>query len=411
MRIDIYGNEEKRDFIILLISFILFPFFSLFFIFRKIYDGKYYALIFLAVFMGLLSMFYFPFGDQYRYYEWLKEYAYQSFDEIIDFNSVLIYRDLNIITLLVFFASKIGLTLELLRFILTTICYLLIFSVYRGILITNINILSKSTLWTLFLIYFLSMPFYFICFGLRTGVGICFFIYGLYNVINANRCRGYLGLLIASFCHAVFFLYLVIVVVVRFAKFSVSRQWLLLISCAIPLFSWTLLSYLYGNVDFFDAIMDSYIYGKWGGEYDWSFVNVRKRLFLGGMAMAYIYVIFFLRQERNFLYNFLSVNFSLCILFLPFGTFLERIVAISLPLLTLYILIYRGQSLSLFTKRLMLLLMMITFLTPFWIHRYPYRQAHIEKILYEPLPLILQNTYTSNEIYSHVNRDGEFVIR
>ncbi len=69
MRINIYGNEEKRDFIILLISFILFPFFSLFFIWGKIYDGKYYALIFLAVFMGLLSMFYFSFGNQYRYYE------------------------------------------------------------------------------------------------------------------------------------------------------------------------------------------------------------------------------------------------------------------------------------------------------------------------------------------------------
>lgn len=89
MRINIYGNEEKRDFIILLISFILFPFFSLFFIFRKIYDGKYYALIFLAVFMGLLSMFYFPFGNQYRYYEWLREYAYQSFDEVIDLNLIL----------------------------------------------------------------------------------------------------------------------------------------------------------------------------------------------------------------------------------------------------------------------------------------------------------------------------------
>lgn len=89
MRINVYGNEEKRCFIILLILFILFPFSSLFFIFRKIYDGKYYALIFLAVFMGLLSMFYFPFGNQYRYYEWLREYAYQSFDEVIDLNLIL----------------------------------------------------------------------------------------------------------------------------------------------------------------------------------------------------------------------------------------------------------------------------------------------------------------------------------
>lgn len=411
MYIGSFQNREKREFVILLVSFVLFPFFSLLFVLRKIYEGKDYALFFLATFMGLLSMFYFPFGDQYVYHEWLKEYAYQSLSEVIDFNSVLIYRDLNIITLCVYFASKIGLTLELLRFLLTTICYMLIFSVYKKIAIANRKNLSKNSLWILFLIYFLSMPFYFICFGLRTGVGICFFIYGLYSVANNNAGKGFLSLLIASFCHAVFFLYFAIVVILLKMRICISRRWLLIMSCVVFLFSWTLLSYFYGKVNFIDAIMDSYIYGNWGSEYGWTPVIVRNRLLLGGLALAYIYFILFLQQERNFLYNFMSVNFCLCILFLPFGTFIERIVAISLPLLTLYILIYRGQSLSLFTKRLMLLLMMITFLTPFWIHRYPYRQAHIEKILYEPLPLILQNTYTSNEIYSHVNRDGEFVIR
>lgn len=411
MRINIYGNEEKRDFIILLISFILFPFFSLLFIFRKIYDGKNYALIFLAVFMGLLSMFYFPFGDQYRYYEWLKEYAYQSFDEVFNLNSILIYKQLNIISLCVFGASKIGFTLELLRFILVTVCYVMVLNVYRKISATNKNALTKNDRWMLFLIYFLSLPFYFICFGFRTGVGICFLICGLYSIMNREKCKGFLGLLVASLCHVVFFLYFIVGLLLLNIRFYVSRKWLLLLLCIVPFISWILLSSLYGKLDFLDAIMDVYIYGAWGIEYEWSFASIRNKLFLGGFAVSYIYFILFSRKDKNLLYNFLTVNFFLLLLFLPFVTLTERIIAISLPLLTLYLFIYRSQCLSLFSKRVMLLLMGVTFLTPFWINRYPYRQAHIERILYEPLPFILMNTYTSNDIYSHVNPDGEFVVK
>ena len=168
--------------IYIIVFFIIFPFFSLPILFCEIYNGKKYPLVLLAIFMGGLSMFYFPYGDQYRYFTQLEIFKYLSFDEIFDFESILIFKELNIVNILIFVAAKIGLNLEIVRFLLTFTSCILLFNIFINLRelrqIPHSKILSLLT----FVVLFLSVPYYLINYGFRTGFGACLLTYGIYLI-------------------------------------------------------------------------------------------------------------------------------------------------------------------------------------------------------------------------------------
>lgn len=409
MSICFYNRKERQNFIILLALFFLFPFFSLPIVFRKIYEGKNYALHFLAIFMGLLSVYYFPFGDQYRYLEKLNLYSSLSFGEVFDSESIFIYKNLNLVNIYVFVASKLNLTLEFIRFTLTVSCYLLVFSIYKNF-IQDKHDQCLNDKWIRFLILYLSVPFFFISFGFRTGMGGCFLIYGILNLINGKHAKAFTGIFSSVFCHALFLIYVVFIILIINKKNKISKKIVFLISIVVTSFSFWFLNSIYGKIELLDILMDQYIYGDWGEEYEWSVFTVKVRIFLGGAALIYMYMIFFLLPKQNvFLWNLLCLNFCLLIFSLPFYTFTERLVAVSLPILSLYMIDCK-TILPKYRLGIVLFLLLVSFLSPFYIYRYQYGKAHIEEIAFFSIPVVLTNTYDIDYVNDYVDDEGLFIV-
>ena len=85
MKID---DKKLITTVIVCILFFILPFISIPILLIEIYNGRKYALYLLAIFMGVLSMFYFPSGDQYRYMQDLLLYRGASFEDVFDFSEV-----------------------------------------------------------------------------------------------------------------------------------------------------------------------------------------------------------------------------------------------------------------------------------------------------------------------------------
>jgi|GEM_PF-6422489 hypothetical protein len=409
MCISSYYKRERQNFIILLVLFFLFPFVSLPIVFRRIYEGKKYALHFLAIFMGLLSVYYFPFGDQYRYLEKLNLYSSLSFGEVFDIESIFIYKNLNLVNVYVFVASKLNLTLEFIRFTLIVSCYLLVFSVYENFVQDKYD-LCLNDKWIRFLILYLSVPFFFICFGFRTGMGGCFLIYGISNLINGKRMKAFVGILFSVLCHILFLIYVAFIMLIINRKNKISRKVVFLFSFVVVFASFWILNSIYGKIELLDVLMDQYIYGDWGEEYEWSFFTVKVRVFLGGAALIYMYMIFFLSPKQNvFLWNLLCLNFCLFVFSIPFYTFIERLVAISLPILVLYVIKYK-KMLPKYRLNIVLFLLLVSFLSPFYIYRYQYGKARIEEIVFCSFPVVLTNTYDIDYVNDYVDDEGLFIV-
>lgn len=131
-------KNQSRSLInkILVISvFIIYPLGSVPLILVDIYNKRKYAFILLAIFMGLWAMLYYPFGDQYRYFNNFERYFYLDFNEAFLFNiaSEFSLYTINLIDYFLFEYSKAGLHFEGFRFLLVFIAYLLTFHVHWNI--------------------------------------------------------------------------------------------------------------------------------------------------------------------------------------------------------------------------------------------------------------------------------------
>ena len=55
--------------VVVILLFVLMPFMSFYFVIAEVYNKRKYSYYLLFVLMGLFSMYYFPYQDQYRYME------------------------------------------------------------------------------------------------------------------------------------------------------------------------------------------------------------------------------------------------------------------------------------------------------------------------------------------------------
>ncbi|MBQ8224400.1 MAG: hypothetical protein IJZ86_03470 [Bacteroides sp.] len=384
--------------------FILLPTVSLPIIFTEIYNKKKYPLFLLAIYMGLLSMYYFPWGDQYRYMNYLTDYKYLHFKDVFDFSKVLIFRDLNIINILLFYAAKCNFTIELFRFSLVTYSYVLILSIFRNF--DSDNKLSLKSRFLCFLILFLAVPFYHICYGYRTGIAICFFVYGIYK-LGKGEYKGYAYLIIAAFTHYFFVLEILIYLVANNLRRYISIKTIAVLVVFLLLLTLLIINILYGKNSFIDIIIDLYIKGEHGLESSKSLKEVISTMLINGFVVAILFVIFLLGNYKGKFENLLYLNLCILLISIPFPTINERILALSVLLLTVYFL---SNKLTRLISKVIILLpfMFISLVYPYWKHRDIYALTQIIEIVYKPLPLILQHNVPENEVNKYIDYKGEY---
>lgn len=213
-------NSQKSTFIVCLVFFVC-PFLALPLVLVEIYNEKRYAFYLLAIFTGLLSMYYFPQGDQYRYWLDLHNFKYETWNEAFDFSQILIYRNLNLINIFIFICSRCDfITLEIIRFILVSGCAGLMFSMYLEISAKYKNLgYNRNKRFCMFIALALSIPYYGISYGFRTGVGSCFITYAVYCLFNHKQKTGILFMILAGLTHYFYIAYgLVLICSVRIKK-------------------------------------------------------------------------------------------------------------------------------------------------------------------------------------------------
>jgi len=393
---------------IVILLFILAPTISIPFILIEIYNKKKYPLLLLAIYMGLLSMFYYPWGDQYRYLNYIETYRHLNFNELFDFSKVLIFRDLNCVNLFLFIAAKSGFSLELFRFSLVVISYILIFDIFNDFdKDSNSIIISYNKRFIIFLYLYLSVPFYHICYGFRTGLAICLFAYGVYK-LETNKQNGYAFILLSCLTHYFFLAESIIYLISTKLRRNISKRNIVMIGGILIVILFFTLNYIYGKNAFIDIIIDTYINGEHGIESNKSIKDIFSTLLLNGILVIALYVIFLTYNYNNRLSNLLYLNLCILIISIPLPTINERFLAISVILIILYF--YITNKHILINKRIILLpLLIISLIYPYWKHRDIYALTKIEEIIYKPLPLIIQHQVDIDEVNKYINSDGEYI--
>lgn len=397
--------------LLLLLLFVFNPFIAMPFVLREIYYRKKYAQILLAIFMGCISMFYYPYGDSYRYMEQLDQFRYLSFDEIFDFDSVMIIRIFNLVNILMWIGARIGFTLELFRATLVFISFLLMYSVYNDIDGKNNSSQSLQARFIFFLIFTLSIPLYYITYGFRTGFGTCLFVYGLYQLMSSKqKIKGIVFIALAAFTHFYFILFALILAVAS-SRISGKRVMYILIIASIG--QMYIFNILYGKIEFLTRIMDSYIYGDYGNDFTWTLVGLVYLMLRNGFALMFAYYVFFHLNKGKpspnikLLQNILYICFGLLICSMSFKTIMERSIIIVTLLIAVYLVI-NSPRIKILCAKIWLWLLCIGFIMPYIVARDKYREARLERMTYYSLPQMLLNTYPPEEVNKHVDIDGTF---
>lgn len=394
-----------------IVLFITFPFISLPVIFKQIYKGKKYPLLLLAIFMGGVSMYYFPHGDQYRYFYYVETYKFYRFNEIFNFSSITIFRDLNLIQLYIYGISKIGLNIEIARFILTFISCCLIFDIYWNLDKTFKVFATKTIRFISFLIFFFAIPYYLIWYGFRTGFGACLFTYSIYLLyFKKKKNLGFIIMLLASFTHFLFALYLIIFLINHFVDYNLNLIKTITISFISLFCSFAFLNLLSGRIDFVDYMLNAYVYSEeYGkGSFNWLSIKAIPMYFNGVFNILIMFIAFFRLKKKGKFENIIYILFILCMFSFPYATFFQRIVRSSIPIIALYVITQMNNEIIFKMKRVILFFLIIAFLYPFWYHRVEYKYARFDKLFYSPLSTILSTHYDNKMVHSKVDVEGHF---
>ena len=384
---------------LLLLSFIFSPLLAAIMILIQVHSRKKCSLFLLALFMGFISTYYFPIGDQFRWLNDLIYYRKASFSNAFDFSDIYIFRDFNLVSFFVYLSAKIGFSLEIIRCIIVTICYVLMFDIFKRI--NNSGLFenhSSSYRFISFLLLFFAVPYFLVCYGFRTGIGAALFMYGFYLLVYEKRKESVIYLLLSVSCHIFYILWIFFLLMAYIIPKKIGRGLFIISLILILLASTTILfDYFYEKNELLDALMDDYVYR--------SRDNVdRHDLIISiiaywGLSVITFFFIFIRNSKARVADNFIYIVFLSIALFFPFQVLLQRSLAAFVPIIVVYFTIYRDTiNAKYLAAKLLLICLMFGFFTPFWRQRDMYSVSGLSNVLIYPAPVYLFHTYESEAL-------------
>lgn len=396
-------NSRRVITLIVSVTFLLYPLGSLPFLFIEMYNKRKYAFILLAIFMGLWSIFYYPFGDQYRYFNDYESYKYINLDEYFDWENPLITLRLNLVNLLLFFLAKLELNFEICRFLLVTWGYLLMFFILFKT--DRFKTDSYSKVFYLSIIMFLLVPFFWICFGFRTGTGATFFSYGIFLLLEKRNGWGILYIIVAALIHFMYILPLLLLLLPR--NIFLSKKTICVIIFFVLLFNsffLYIMNFLGNNILLMSSLIEGYINGEYGLEYNWYWFTYL--LFICNCAPLLCLLYSFLKKYSFSCYTtYLVYCIILISLFLPFQAPLERYIVCSTLLFGVYYIIHPYST---FHSQILILVLSVLFIQPFVLYRTAYQRSDQKVILYGSVISLLKHHYEWKDVNKHVFDDGTY---
>lgn len=376
------------------------PLLSFPFIVYDVYRQRKSAVYMFAFFLGIVAFLTPPVGDLYRHtrdYFAITNISYDTFIQSL--------KDDMLVQVFAYFLAKNGLGYPLARLIYTIVEISILGCIFNDLVNDEKN---KNKRFSLFVVCICGFNFISAVLGVRSGLAMCFFLFGYHLLYNKrNRIVSVIFLVLAMYTHFFYVPLSVILLLLYYFSFHLSKAkfiFLALITLGIGMMISSFLILKYWDTK------AGYLEGQWGTEY-LSIASFK------GMIYYYItrcwiiplYVFFVFNKERTSLRTLIYI-FSLAFLAtLGFATISGRILGVlSVLLMFYYLQYYRNCSVKL--ARYILLGSVLYFGSNLYTYRnvifFPSNNQYSE--MWKPLPLVLQNDYSKEWIYLHINKDGSF---
>ena len=431
------------------ILFFTWPLISLPFILYGVYNQKKYAYILLSLFTGLLSIYYPPFGDQYRY--WID--YHNVLDNNLDFvlslperlsapaelfapkaliaPGKLLNSRLSIMTLLEMLFKSMDANIEIMRFVIVSLCCMICLGISYDVCRQAPADENKAYRFLLFLAFFFSFPFFSICEGYRQGCGMCLILWAFHTVFFKRKyVWGTFLILMGIWFHPMYLFSLFIFILTPFLKNNNKRPWFLPCVAVFLLLSGEILfSYVFPYISLPSELesMNTYFApdGKWklGRVSDWSLKHkVVDQIKIISFAL---YILFFYRtscevqlekagekklfcQQKSCIWLYL---FSLWFfLFIKFHTISNRLF-LSIFLLVSFYLYYMG--LYKVRKKMAYACLFLAFSSFFLMNLFfrvapGLKQGDFGSYIISSFHGMITHTYDDKFIETHIYEDGDF---
>lgn len=374
------------------------PLLSFPFIVYDIYKQRKAAIYMFALFLGIIAFLTPPVGDLYRHTQDYFALENISFDRFIQS-----LKDDMLVQIFAYFLATNGVEYPWARLVYLTIEVSILGYVFNDLVNDEMD---KSKRFSLFVTFICGFNFVVAVLGVRHGFAMCLFLMGYYLLYyKEEKMVSLMFFLLAIFTHFFFIPLSAVALLLYYFPFYLSKTKFVFLAL-IAITSGMMISSFF-ILRYWDA-KASYLEGVWGTDY-LSTVSFKGMIYYYAKRCWIIPLfIFFLWNKENSLQKTLIYIFALAFLATSgLATISGRIMdVISFLLMFYYLQYYKECSIKL--ARYIWLGSLLYFGSNFYTHRdiiiIPSNNHYSE--IWKPLPLVLQNDYSKEWIYTHINKDG-----
>lgn len=403
----------KKSSILLSIIFVISPFWALPVIFYFIYKRSYLGIVFLALFMGIMSHLILPSGDLYRYHLEYDLYKISDFSEITNSISFdFVYP----VTMFLF--SKI-ISFELFRLLVCFISYLLFFQIFIKISKNNIFLDNNNQAYIVaFILFFSAGGFGLFITSVRYSIALSITLYSIYHIYHLRDNTRYWLIIFACFIHLSMLFYLLLIFISIYFKIQLKLYHII---SYILIFVISYLNINVNNINLFSLIgpyfaLNSILYIKLFTYLDPNnFTNPLSSsvgLFMSYLVsyiFAYLAFLYLLFKYKNYnIFSFFVLVFILAHLFFYIYTLYYRLLATSV-LLFIFPLLIKCKNLKILF--LFTFYSFLIFCSSIYFFKKDLILGNSAKIIYTPLPILLNTHYETKQLNLILEDDGSYLKR
>ncbi|MEL5894003.1 EpsG family protein [Bacteroides sp. GD17] len=395
-----------RTHLVILFLILTFPILAIPFILREVYFKRYYALNYLAVFMGLLAYLWIPSGDLYRYYNdfiGMESLSWSSLSDIFRFDFIH--------PCIMFLISHLGLDFGFVRLSLSIVCYLLLFSIFKDVIRHSNWLQTNKDCFIAFLTLFFLIRFSGFLTGVRFTLAMALSFYGAYWTLHGMSKKGWVCLFLSGFTHFSLWAITFMVIFIKLVKPSFYKNTTLFLLFFLFLFSPFFLVNIIEVIPVNPMLklhLENYTIGYYAGE------ELQNHSIL--FKIAQICSIFALYPSVMLLFYRMNKfkNFELFVCLAIFLVLLwnmnsayNRYAFLATIFFILPFFRYGADSFKKSDLYFMFLVSLFVYSTSILTTKRELINGRQVSIIYMPLPAILSNTYSSIWINTNIMPDGD----
>ncbi|NQV78497.1 MAG: EpsG family protein [Lutibacter sp.] len=394
--------------IILFFVFIIYPLGAIPLVLIEIYNKKYYALYYLAFFMGLFAYLWVPSGDLHMISQDYDIVKSVEFLELISINTLDYFY-----LIIMYLFGVFDLNFAFIRFTLCTLSYILYFKIFKHLVSSNKYLIeSKFISFISFLIFFFVIRFSGFLTGVRFTFGLSIFLFGFYSVFFKNKISGWFLIILAALTHFSLWVLLILTILSKKINFNKRNLLVFFIILFAIIFSTEAIILLISYLPI-DEIIKTHLANYTTGFYATEEYETKSLLFRISRFLSYfiiypslIYVLF-TKKDISKYSAYLVLIIVLSFLWKMNSAFSRYALVVVLVFVITYLATFKKQRNMTFFY-LLFLCSSITYLASIYEVKRELSAGMQYKVLYTPTPLIFISKYDKFWVEENLTKNGGF---